>query len=189
MIETLIAVSVSAALIGSAVPPLLDATARLRVRAASEEIRGTFRLAQSLALRYDTNVGVKFRERPDGSVTFALYRDGDGDGVLTNDIDRGVDPELEPPRVLQHFGRSAGFGFPPGMVPRDPSDPHRRLADLDDPIRFNGSNIASFSALGTSTPGSIYLSDRKGVLAAVRVVSRTGKIAIVFYDAKTERWQ
>ena len=119
MIETLIAVSVTAALVGSAVPPLLDATARLRVRAASEEIRGVFRLAQSFALRYDTNVGVKFRVRPDGSVTFALYRDGDGDGVLTDDIDRGVDPELEPPRVLQHFGRSAGFGFPPGMVPRD----------------------------------------------------------------------
>lgn len=189
MIETLIAVSVGAALIGSAVPPLLDATARLRVRGAAEEIRGTFRLAQSFALRYDTNVGVKFRELPDGRVTFALYRDGDGDGVLTADIDRGDDPELEPPRVLQHFGRSAGFGFPPGMVPRDPSDPRRRLTGLDDPIRFNGSNIASFSALGTSTPGSIYLSDRRSVLAAVRVLSRTAKTAIVFYDAKAERWR
>jgi hypothetical protein len=132
---------------------------------------------------------VKFRERADGSVTYALYRDGDGDGVLTADIDRGVDPEVQPPQVLQHFGRSTGFGFPPGLAPRDPSDAGRRLSRLDDPIRFNGSNIASFSALGTSTPGSVYLTDRKSALAAVRVLSRTAKTAIVFYDAKRERWQ
>ena len=189
LVETLIVTAVGAALLGSALPNLLDATARLRVRAAAEEIRGTFRLAQSFAIRYDAHVGVKFRELPDGRVTFALYRDGDGDGVLTSDIDRGVDLELQPPHVMQHLGRSAGFGFPPGSTPRDPSDPRSYLTGLDDPIRFNGSNIASFSELGTSTPGSIYLSDRKSILAAVRVLSRTGKTAIVFYDAATERWQ
>jgi Tfp pilus assembly protein FimT len=43
----LIAASIGAALLGSAIPNLLDATARLRVRAAAEEIRGTFRLARS----------------------------------------------------------------------------------------------------------------------------------------------
>jgi len=189
LIETLIAAAVGAALLGAAIPNLIDATTRLRVHAAAEEVRGTFRLAQSLAIRYDMNVGVKFREDPDGSVTFALYRDGDGDGVLTADINRGIDPEVQAPHVLQSFGRGVGFGFPPGIVPRDPSDPRQDLTRLDDPIRFNGSDIASFSPLATSTPGTVYITDGKSALVAVRVVSRTSKTAIVTYDAKTRQWQ
>jgi Tfp pilus assembly major pilin PilA len=189
LIETMIVAAIGAVLVGITVPHLVAATARLRVREAAEEIRGTFRLAQSMALRYDANVGVKFRTRPDGSVTFALYRDGDGDGVLTTDIDRGVDPEIQAPRVLQHVGRGVGFGFPPGIVPRDPSDPRHNLTKLDDPIRFNASDIASFSALSTSTPGSVYLTDHKTVLAAVRVLGTTGRTAVVFYDAKAKVWR
>lgn len=189
LIELLIAASVAAILLTLGLPNLFEATTRLRVRAAAEELKTTLRLAQSAALRHTANVGVKFREQPDGTVTFGLYRDGDGDGVLTADIDRGADPEVQPEHRLENFGRGVGFGFPPGLAPRDPSDPRRRLAGLDDPIRFNGSNIAAFSPTATATPGSIYLTDHKSVLMVVRVTSLSGRVDVLVYDPRSETWR
>lgn len=189
LVELLITTALTATLILTALPNLMRASARLRVRGAAEEIRGTLRLAQSFAVRFDANVGVKFRELSDGRVTAALYRDGDGDGVSSADIESGADPELRAPHPLDNLGRGVGFGFPPAIVPRDPGDPTHRLTRLDDPIRFNASDIASFSPLGTSTPGSVYLTDGVSELYVVRVFNRTSKTSVLRYDADAEDWQ
>ena len=119
----------------------------------------------------------------DGGVEWSLYRDGDGDGVLSQDIESGVDPRVGPARQLAHLGRQVRFGFPPGPPPRDPGDPRRRLDRLDDPIRFNRSDLASFDPLGGATPGSIYLTDGRHQLAAVRVLGVTGRVRVLVYDA------
>ncbi len=58
---------------------------------------------------------------------------------------------------------------------------------LDDPIRFNDSDLASFSPLGTSTPGSVYLCNRRRLMV-VRLLDRTGKVNILTYDSKTQKW-
>lgn len=187
--ELMIAGVLGAVLTTLGVPPLMEATANVRVRAAAEEIRGAMRLGQSFAVRYNANVGIKFRTRPEGGVTFTLYRDGDGDGVLTADIERGVDPEIRPAQQLTSLGRGVGFGFPPGTAPKDPGDARARLTRLDDPVRFNGSDIAAFSPLGTATPGSIYLTDHRKRLVVVRLFNRTAKATILTYDPVREVWQ
>ena len=87
------------------------------------------------------------------------------------------------------MGSYAHFGFPPGPAPRDPGNPSSRLDRLDDPIRFNRSDIASFDQLGTSTPGSLYLTDGRALLSVVRLFGRTGKVKILRYDSKTEKWE
>ena len=87
-----------------------------------------------------------------------------------------------------YFGRRIRFGFPEGARPSDPSSPGRRLEGLDDPIRFNRSDLASFGALGTATPGSLYLTDGHR-LVAVRVLNRTGRIRVLAWDRKTDRWR
>ena len=120
---------------------------------------------------------------------WALYRDGDGDGVRSDDITAGTDPRVTPLRRLAHLGAGVRLGFPPDVVPRDPGDPRRRLDRLDDPIRFNRSDIASFDPLGTATPGTLYLTDGRRELLAVRVTSRTGRVRVLRYDAGAERWQ
>ena len=81
------------------------------------------------------------------------------------------------------------FGFPPGRAPRDPGNPRRRLDRLDDPIRFNSSDIASFSHLGTSTPGSVYVTDGERCLSAARVFGITGKVSVLAYDTARESWR
>ncbi|HEY0553219.1 MAG TPA: GspH/FimT family pseudopilin [Thermoanaerobaculia bacterium] len=169
-------------------PQLLRGSGDLRLRLAADELVGVLRLARSWAVRNDANVAVKFRTAADGTVTFTLYRDGNGNGVLTADINSGKDPQVQPPRRLSNFGRGIGFGFPPGPAPTDPSSPGHLLTPTD-PIRFNGSDLASFSPLGTSTPGSLYLTDGLQRLVAVRLSNRAGLVRILTYDARKRVWR
>ena len=189
LFELLIVLTILGLVATAGIPRVLDWTRGLKVDLAAHELVGVLRLARSYAVRHSAKVGLKLRPGEGSRVTYTLYRDGDGDGVLTVDIDSGVDPAVGPTRELAHFGSQVRFGFPPGLVPRDPGDPRRRLDRLDDPIRFNRSDIASFNHLGGSTPGSLYLTDGRYLLSVVRVYGRTGKVKIMRYEPESEKWQ
>jgi prepilin-type N-terminal cleavage/methylation domain-containing protein len=189
LIELLIALAISSLTLVIGIPPLLNLAAGLRVELAAAEVASALHVARAYAVRHDANVGLKFLVDPDGTVTWALYRDGDGDGVLSADIASGDDPQVLPRTRLAHLGRQIRFGFPPGRAPRDPGSPGHRLDHLEDPIRFNRSDIASFSPLGTATPGTVYVTDGLRHLCATRLFGRTGRIYRLTYDMKTERWE
>lgn len=169
-------------------PPLLRISSKLRLRLAAEEISSAMNLARALAVRHCANVALKFHPKPFGAATWSIYRDGDGDGVLNKDIASGKDPLLTKPRRLEQIGNRVRFGFPPGRRVRDPGTPGEWLRG-DDPIRFNSSDLASFSPLGGSTPGTVYLTDGQSQLAAVRVTGRTGKVKVLVYDFGAEVWK
>jgi hypothetical protein len=189
LVELLVTLAVATLALGIAIPPLAGAAAGLQVRLAAGEAGSALRLARGYAIAHAVHVGVKFRTAPDGAVSWTLHRDGDGDGVRSEDIDSGADPLVAPRRTLAHFGRRIRFGFPPGTPPRDPADPRRRLDRLDDPIRFNRSDIASFSPLGGSTPGSLFVTDGARHLAAVRVAAASARARVIVYDPARERWR
>lgn len=189
LFELLIVLAILGLVATVGIPRVLDWTRSLKVDLAAHELVGALRLARSYAIRHSANVGLKFRPGGGSRVTYTLYRDGDGDGVRTVDIDSGVDPAVGRTRELAHFGSQVRFGFPPGPAPRDPGDPRRRLGRLHDPIRFNRSDIASFNHLGGSTPGSLYLTDGRYLLSVVRVYGRTGKVKIMRYEPVSEKWQ
>ena len=144
-------------------------TGDLRLRLAAGELVGVLRLARSWAVRHGANVAVKFRTARDGTVTFTLYRDGDGDGVLNRDIDSGVDPQVEPAAAALQLRARRRLRLPAGAAGAGSRLARAPGAD-GDPIRFNQSDLASFSPLGTSTPGSLYLTD--GAAAARRGARR-----------------
>lgn len=189
IVELVVSLAVMGLILALGAPPLLRTSADLRLHLAAQDLVGVLRLTRSYAIRYSANVAVKFHTAKDGTVTFALYRDGDGDGVLNRDITTGVDPQVKPPRRMSYLGRGFGFGFPPGPPPMDPSSPRQPMDRLDDPIRFNQSDLASFDPLGTATPGSLYLTDRQSRLTAVRVTSRTGRIRVLRYDPRARAWR
>jgi type II secretory pathway pseudopilin PulG len=189
LIELLISGAVSLVFVLTVVPNLLHLSQSLRVRMAASELVGVLRTARQHAVLSGRKVAVKFNPSLVERVTFTLYRDGDGDGVLNSDIDSGIDPSLGPSRQLTHLGQRIRFGFPPGAAPTDPSDPSRTLTALDDPIRFNRSDLASFGPLGGSTPGSLYLTDGNRHLSVVRVFGYTGKVKILVYNPTTRRWR
>lgn len=187
LIELLGVLALLAIATAISVPPVLDWNGALRVRMAASELLGALHMTRLYAVRHQANVGAKFRTDPRGEVSWTLYRDGNGNGVRSVDIAVGRDPQVHAPRRLAHFGRLVRFGFPPGMVPRDPGS-GRPMTRLDDPIRFNNSDLASFSPLGTSTPGSLYLTDGRRHLVAVRLNGRAGKTRVLVYDPVAEVW-
>jgi prepilin-type N-terminal cleavage/methylation domain-containing protein len=187
LIELIVVFAVLSTVAAVGVPPLLDASGDLRVRMAAEELVVALRSARWYAIRHSANVGVKFRQSG-GFLTYSLYRDGDGDGVLTRDITSGVDPEVQAPRRLSSLGAGVGLGFPPGPPARDPGDPGRFLKP-GDPVRFNQSDLASYSSLGGATPGSLYLTDGRKRLTVVRVLGRTGRVRVLTYNFAEQTWR
>src|SRR5688572_17522824 len=161
LLVTLAAIAIVAAL---GVPELFRTTERTRLGLGAGEIASSLRMARLYALRHSAHVAIKFATASDGAVSYALFRDADGDGVRTPDVELDIDPQVEPWRPLTHLGRGVGFGFPPGPLPRDPTSGKPIGGSRDDPIRFNSSDLASFAAGGTATPGSVYLTDgRRGL--------------------------
>jgi hypothetical protein len=186
--ELTVALAVASVGFLTAVPPLLHLTAALRVRAAAAELVAVLRTARSLAVRDDVNVAVRFVTEPSGAVDFALYQDGDGDGVRNDDIRAGIDRQIAPPRLLESVGREIRLGLPDRPV-RDPGDPSHWLDAGGDPVRFNSSDLASFSPLGGATPGSLYVTDGGDHLAVVRVFGGTGKVRVLTYDFAAQSWR
>ncbi len=188
-LEVLVVLTISLVLAAAATPAITRLSAGLRVRTAAAEIAGALREARALALRTGDHAAVKFRVETGGAVSLTLHRDGDGDGVLNADIASGVDPAAGPARRIRHLGHGLRFGFPSGPPPTDPSNPSRLLERLEDPIRFNRSDLASFNPLGGSTPGSVYLTDSRAHLTVVRLYGITGKVKTLNYDRLTGVWK
>ncbi len=186
LVVMLAAIAIAAAM---GLPELFRATERTRLALGASEIASSLRLTRVYAVRHSANVAIKFSTASGGGVTYALYRDGDGDGVRTADIEHGVDPQVEPWRPLTHLGRGIGFGFPPGPVPPDPTSGRPIGGSRDDPIRFNNSDLASFSAAGTATPGSVYLTDGRRGFIVVRVTSLSGQVRTLRWEHDVGRWR
>jgi type II secretion system GspH-like protein len=169
-----------------AAPAAFQLRSALAVRSAAGEVRAVLYLARAEAIARSRNVGLKFRKNGN-RYEWTLYIDGNGNGIRTAEITKGID-------------RPLGIAFPwqrndvvPGIlsgtpVP-DPGDPGKLLDRLDDPIRFNASDICSFSAVGESTPGSVYLWDGHDRMAVVRVFGRTAKVRTLYYRRGEKEWK
>lgn len=188
LIEMLAVMAILAVLSALTMPAILDLAGGLKLRLAAQRVAGTLRAARSYAVRHNAKVAVKFHTEEDPT-TLALYRDGDRDGVRNTDITDGTDPRVGPKRRLNYLPGDVRIGFPPGRPPREPGNPRRRIARLDDPVRFNRSDLASFSPTGTATPGSVYLTDGRFRLAVVRVNNVSGKVTVLVYDQEADAWR
>lgn len=187
LVELLVSLAILTSLLALLTPRALRLSAGLRVSLAAAEVQAALHGARMLAIRLRSDVAVRFVISSDRA-RYAMYRDGNGDGVTTRDIESGVDPQAGPFRDLRQLGSHVRFGFPSGPPPVDPSDPTRVLDRLDDPIRLNRSDLASFSPLGGSTPGSLYLTDGVQHLVVVRILGISGKLKTLRYDRLTREW-
>ena len=117
-----------------------------------------------------------------GQWHFAVYDDGDGDGVRNDDIKSGKDIPLSPPRVVFPEARNVTIGLIDVAVKDADGDPVKSA------VTFNNSTICSFSPIGESTPGTIYITDSDGDLWCVRVYGASAKIRTLRYDREKKKW-
>jgi hypothetical protein len=170
----------------AAAPSVTNLQESVAIRSAAGEATTALWRARAHALARNVHVGVKFRKNGD-RYEWALYRDGNGNGVRTAEIARGVDRPLG--LAIPWARRDVRPGIFTDIRVPDPGNPGSYLDRPEDPIRFNSSDICSFSPVGESTPGSIYLSDGRNRMAVVRVLGRTAKVRVLYYRRGEKSWR
>ena len=114
--------------------------------------------------------------------------DGNGNGLRTAEVQTGTDLTLSGPHRLEQVARGVTLGFPPGgPFPKVPPGVGW-IEGLDDPIRIGNSELVSFGPLGTSSSGTIYLTDSRRRLYAVVLYGKTARVRVWRYDAEAAQW-
>jgi prepilin-type N-terminal cleavage/methylation domain-containing protein len=185
LLELLTSIAIIGLVAAVAVPSFLSLRRRAAVRSAAAEIRSVFHQVRSRAIARHGNAGVKFT-RVGSEWEFAIYDDGDGDGVRSDDIRRRVDREVTRPRFLWQQPQLVSVSLPAFAIVDPDGDV---VPPGSSPVQFNRSTICSFSPLGQATPGTIYLTDSAGEVYAVRVYGATAKLRVLRYLAASERWE
>jgi len=175
LLEMLVAISILAVFAALGFNLYRAWSAETYLLGAARVFKGEFRRARSLAIRSGEYTAIRFEETLEGT-TIALYRDGNGNGVLSADIRRGIDVLVAGPFPLTVGVPGVRVGFNPG-VPAPPPE-HGLLGG--DPIRFGRSNMVSFSPLGTATPGTFYLAGDVAQ-AAVRVTGGSARVRLMVW--------
>jgi Tfp pilus assembly major pilin PilA len=174
LVELVAAVGIIATLSAVGVPYYRAYMAEAQLVGAGRAFTGAFRRARSMAVKQNAYTAIRFTHRADGDY-YAIYRDGNANGVTSADIERGIDVMVEAPRRLD--GGLSGVRV--GINPDTPAiPPDRGTLDTADPIRFGRSNMLSFSPLGTATPGTFYLAG-PWAQAAVRVTPGSSRVRML----------
>jgi hypothetical protein len=179
--EAVFATAILSTLAAFGVPALRAYTLEAHILGAASVFKEDFLLARSLAVRFGAQTAIRFERRPDGAFV-SVYSDGNHNGVLSADIDRGIDRRVSGPRRLDTGAPGVRVGINPGL-PAPP--PESGVLDTADPIRFGRSDMLSFSPLGTATPGTFFLAG-EGVQAAVRVTAGSGRVRTLV--CRGRRW-
>lgn len=157
-----------------AIPAALAAVDRSRGYAAARFLAARMTLTRTQAVARGTTLALVF-ERGRRGIWFRVHRDGNRNGVLTKDVKRGIDAPIEEPvRLYEQFP-----GVSIGITPASPAR---------DPIALGGSEILSFTPLGTASSGTIYLTGRDGTQWAVRVLGATARTRVLRYDQRNRAW-
>jgi type II secretory pathway pseudopilin PulG len=182
--ELVVACAVSAAILALAMPRLLGFQEASRAVAAARYVAGRLQLARMEALKRSAHVAVAFSQ-VGSDIEFAVYADGNGNGIRSAEITSRIDPLLSPPERLDHQVPGARFGIVAGTPSIDSTGP----LTGDDPIRVGRSPLVSFSPLGGATPGTIYLRGPDQRQWAVRITGATGRVRVYEFDPSSQKWR
>ena len=185
LIELLIVIAILSALMLLAVPAIQSGASEVAMRGAAQSAASTFVRARLLAVQSSRETAVRIESDASG-YRLLIYQDGNGNGVRTAEIASGRDRLVPAGAVWNRNDIRIGiFGDAP--VP-DPSNPRVPLARTSDPVRFNNSNLCSFSPFGESTPGSLYLTDNRRRMAVIRVASQFARVHVLYFTKGDTAW-
>ncbi|ANM28988.1 hypothetical protein ABI59_04300 [Acidobacteria bacterium Mor1] len=170
-----------------ALPSIESLAHQGRAAAGVRHLGAELEAVRWMALAGGRSHGLLF-ERSEGGWGWQRVVDGNGNGIRRAEIRSGVDRRLGGVRRLSREVPGARLGFPgPGPYPRVP--PSRgSLGNPDDPVRFGGSDLVSFSPRGSGTSGSLYVTSERGALYALVLHGRTARQRVRRYAEGSGRW-
>src|SRR5438067_1614987 len=150
--ELAIVLGVAGTVTASTIPRLLTGLDDARAAGAVRYVSSRLAEARMDAVARGREVAIRFTSS-NGTYAFTTYEDGNNNGVLTRDIQRGIDRPIFGPEYLPDKFRNVDFGVLPGLPAIDPAG----APPTGDPIKLGVGNSVSFSRLGSATSGTIYL--------------------------------
>jgi len=176
LVEVLVVLAIVLLMAAVAAPAFRAMFADAHILGAGRQFKSQFRLAYSTAVRSGVYTAIRFERREDGTVWYAVYQDGDQDGVRSADIADGKDTLLSGPFPLAGGAPGVSVAIHPGI----PALPPETGTLSGDPVRFGSSDILSFSPYGTATPGTFYLAGDASQ-AAVRVTGGSARVRLMVW--------
>ncbi len=183
--ELVVVLAILGLVFALSLPPFTDFLAEEGLATAAREVSTIFMAARDRAVFQGVDVGVKWTNGG-GDLVLSVHQDGNGNGVTTADVKKGIDRLVAGPYWMHGKYPGITFSFVPGFNGLDPGG--APIGSLADPLRFGKSDICTFSPLGKASPGSVYLSNRKSRQAAVRVTPANAKIQIFTWHGKSLKW-
>jgi type II secretory pathway pseudopilin PulG len=183
-VELLFVVSMLATVAGVAAPQVLAALDDFRAAGAARHISARLQRARMDAVVRSADVALQVTQSVSG-YSYAVYVDGNRNGVRATDMQQGIDRQLVPPERL--FDQFTGVDF--GAIPGLPAVDVGGTPPGADPIRLGNSSLATFTSTGTSSSGSLYIRGRRDAQYVVRIYGQTGKTRVLKFDARTRQWK
>jgi prepilin-type N-terminal cleavage/methylation domain-containing protein len=184
LLELSMVMAIGATMCAAALPEYLTAIDDFRANGAARHMSGRFQRARMEAVMRSATVAVQFTQTSSG-YSYAVYLDGNRNGVLTRDIQRGIDIPIGAVERLPDQFSGVEFGAISGLPPVDAGS----TAPGSDPIRLGAGSFASFSAMGTSSSGTVYIRGRRDAQYAVCIFGETGKTRMLKFNRSTWQWR
>lgn len=182
LIEVLLVTAIALSLVTLAAPLTTQAVDASRARHAAGFFGSRIRAARHQAVSANRAAAVVFEETG-GDWSFRICVDGTGDGVRRTDIAAGRDTCTHGPYALTHLFPGVRLGLSPGVPTIDGE------IGSTDGIRFGRAAMASCSAVGNCSPGTLYLRSSGDRQFAVRVAGVTGRTRVLRFDPGSGRWE
>jgi hypothetical protein len=183
--EVLLTISISGLVAALALPACLDFYRSASLSALSRKLAGFLFSSRAQAVLRKQSLALVFEREGEGWRCF-MAEDGDGDGVRRDDLDRGRDPIVG--EVLQLRQGAARLGILAGRIP-DPSGHGYLAGNAADPVRAGAGDIITFTAHGTATPCSLYMTDGTSEMRVIRVYGGTSKIHLLRWKTGWTEWR
>ena len=183
-VELLFATGLLAVLTAVAAPQLVAGLDEWRTLGAVRYLSSRLYQARMEAAVRNADTAVRF-VRTGSSYEYSTVVDGNRNGVRLPEVQAGVDGVLRAGERLADTFPGVNFGALPGLPPVDPSG----AAPGADPIRLGTNDMVTFTPLGSSSPGSLYVRGRGNVQYVLRVFAETGKIRILKFYPGSRQWR
>ena len=185
LIDVVCAIAILLVMGAMAVPVIGGTLEREHLVVGAQFLSAQVQRARLEALKRQTSVALRI-ELVGERTRVQMFADGNGNGVLQRDIDRGTDVALTGADMLDDHARDVSLRI--NQVVPDIGG-NGSLAVGSDPLRIGNTSLLAFSPLGSSTSGTLYVSAPTGPQMAIRVYGATGRIHLWRFDAQAHQWQ
>jgi hypothetical protein len=185
LVDIVCGVAITLVMAAIAVPVVGATLDRERTIVGTNWLAGQAQRAKAEAVRQGRTVAIKLA-LAGGRTRVQLFADGNGNGVLQKDIDRGLDPPITVAEWLDDHARQVSLGLNQDVP--DPSGTEL-LSRGGDPLRIGPTTLVAFSPTGTSTSGTLYVSAATGPQMAIRLYGATSRVRVLMFLPHVGRWQ